>query len=403
MDYTEVTPSLIYRWRKELDEFRLEDPGSIDSRIFESIQMSTIVNHEDSVRLILDIYNTAYYLLTLIELERHPVLYVGRYLKIANEVGISTSGELHNLHRYLEALTIAIVYNYLYVKCVQSGKEESTLMKKLWRYHVDNFYDTEWDGKARFLFFNNVIPKFEVPSLVVQPGQFAPRPILDAIRASSLEVVEGNLPYIGERIRLIPAGERKKVIGAAKRSIKQWAPSGEYSPYSTQVQNICYELDSLALANLPGSEPVTATENSATTAPVTAREASDEGSHYQEVIKELRARIEAQQARIEELENNRPEPLPAEEIEEDLADDDATWHDKVRLELLLRLMEKDGADMNKFGNKAKASKLIQAITQLPLSTCKNYCTNRNLNVTTHKEEVLALNSLIQALGMSTLL
>ena len=75
------------------------------------------------------------------------------------------------------------------------------------------------------------------------------------------------------------------------------------------------------------------------------------------------------------------------------------WHDKVRLDVLLRLMVKDGADLEKHGNKMKAAKIMQSITGLPLQTCKNYCTNRDLNITIHSEEILKMNTLLQSLGM----
>ena len=75
------------------------------------------------------------------------------------------------------------------------------------------------------------------------------------------------------------------------------------------------------------------------------------------------------------------------------------WHDKVRLDLLLRLIKKDGAVIDKHGNKIKVARIMQAITGLPLNTCKNYCTNRDLSLTHHKEEILKLNAILQALGM----
>jgi hypothetical protein len=73
---------------------------------------------------------------------------------------------------------------------------------------------------------------------------------------------------------------------------------------------------------------------------------------------------------------------------------------KVRLDLLLKLIEKDGADLEKHGNKTKAAEIMKEVTGLPFSTCKNYCTNKDLNVTEHEEAILKLNSKLQALGMS---
>lgn len=86
-------------------------------------------------------------------------------------------------------------------------------------------------------------------------------------------------------------------------------------------------------------------------------------------------------------------------IEHDVVSEEIDWHDKVRLDVLLRLMVKDGADLEKHGNKMKAAKIMQSITGLPLQTCKNYCTNRDLNITIHSEEILKMNTLLQSLGM----
>ena len=76
-------------------------------------------------------------------------------------------------------------------------------------------------------------------------------------------------------------------------------------------------------------------------------------------------------------------------------------HDKVRLELLLKLMEKDGINLTKHGNKAKAANILNTLTGLSLNTCKQYCSDRNLNVTTHSEEILKINTLLQALEMES--
>ena len=84
---------------------------------------------------------------------------------------------------------------------------------------------------------------------------------------------------------------------------------------------------------------------------------------------------------------------PAEEIE---------WHDKVRLELLLRLLENGGTDMKEVV-KVRVAEVMQCVTGLPISTCKNYCTNRDLSIKTHEKEILKLNSKLQAIGISILL
>lgn len=97
--------------------------------------------------------------------------------------------------------------------------------------------------------------------------------------------------------------------------------------------------------------------------------------------------------------NEEESPKEAESNIDDIVIEEIDWHDKVRLDVLLQLMENDGANLEKHGNKMKAAKIMQSITGLPLQTCKNYCSNRDLNTTTHNEEILKMNTLLQALGM----
>ena len=100
-------------------------------------------------------------------------------------------------------------------------------------------------------------------------------------------------------------------------------------------------------------------------------------------IKELEAEIETQKSLSRE---------ESEKIE---------VADKIRLELLLRLMEMDGADLDNYGNKSNAAKVIQLVTGLPSSTCKNYCTNRDLNTKFHSEPISKVNHVLKELEMRT--
>lgn len=101
--------------------------------------------------------------------------------------------------------------------------------------------------------------------------------------------------------------------------------------------------------------------------------------------------------RIQELEKNK------EELEEKLAAYEEgpivdKPHNKVVLEVFVKLLEKSGADLNKHGNKAIASRLAETITRLPFSTCQNYFSDR-LKTTAHSDEVVKINILLKNLGI----
>lgn len=294
MDYTkqELRP-LIYQDRSSIDEFDIADPESLDALLLEQIDNSMIVEFDGAAQYILDIFNNAYYITTLILMEKHPIHYFRSYLTIAEHAGSAYLGvkEKNILHRYFESMTMAMVWNYLCAckpDTYTQNKRNNLLQERIWEYHHKNFYDTEWDGKARFLFFNNVLNADQLQKCHVDKQKFIPL----------------------------------------------------HSPE---------ELKKLELKKEKQEQPNTETT---TTSDV-------------EVVEEISA------------------------------------HDKVRLELLLKLMEKDGINLTKHGNKVKAASILNTLTGLSLNTCKQYCSDRNLNVTTHSEEILKINTLLQALEMKS--
>lgn len=118
-------------------------------------------------------------------------------------------------------------------------------------------------------------------------------------------------------------------------------------------------------------------------------------SDYTAKIEALEKQLAQKNKALEELKMKQEEDVEHENTEE------VDWHDKVRLDLLLRLMKKDGANLEKHGNKVKAANVMQSVTNLPLQTCKNYCSSPILSTTEHEEEILKLNTNLQALGMET--
>lgn len=124
--------------------------------------------------------------------------------------------------------------------------------------------------------------------------------------------------------------------------------------------------------------------------------------HFDEDRQELEKKIKEQKAQLEQVEAEKKQ------LEEELkvlqspegAPIDTEGHSAVRLELLRLLMDKDGADLEKHGNKVIAARMMEAITGLALKTCKNHLSDPNVNQTEHQEQIIEINSKLQALGMS---
>lgn len=76
---------------------------------------------------------------------------------------------------------------------------------------------------------------------------------------------------------------------------------------------------------------------------------------------------------------------------------------KVRLEIVARLLEENGAKIGKdcaHGNKSKAGSLINKITDIRFETCKKYMTERNLNTGAHSEDIKNINDILEEIGIT---
>ncbi|MBO6234017.1 MAG: hypothetical protein J6N43_01145 [Prevotella sp.] len=104
---------------------------------------------------------------------------------------------------------------------------------------------------------------------------------------------------------------------------------------------------------------------------------------------ELKAKVETLQTKLKDAQEALDVYKNAKNI---------NWHDKVRLELAIRIMEKADINLETYGNKAKAARILQAITKLPISTCSNYASNRDLSEKQHGDEIEKINSNLRVLN-----
>ena len=83
MDYTTVPRSLIYRDRRSLEEFGVYDEGNIMAPIADTMLHMVIIRHFDSENRTLWCMNTAFYICTMILLEKDPRWRISNYETIA--------------------------------------------------------------------------------------------------------------------------------------------------------------------------------------------------------------------------------------------------------------------------------------------------------------------------------
>ena len=184
---------LIWKERMNLSDFFVDKPGTLDAIMFDRIQKSVICDLEGAAQYVLDIFNNAYYITTLILMEQLPVLYVIKYINIS----LSAGGVDNLYNRHFSAMTMAMVYNYLQATNYEYWNDDNAVLKRIWNYHKEHYHDDQWDGKARFLFYNNVLPASEIEKHHIH-DIFVPRPVFDVICYEDAEtIMQGHgLDYV---------------------------------------------------------------------------------------------------------------------------------------------------------------------------------------------------------------
>ena len=157
MKYTNLHPGVVYYKRKSIDEFDIKTDGSIDNLMLQMIYNSIIVELDGAPDYILEIFNTARYITTLIITEENPMLYFSEYIKIAGKIGAAEGIEHNTFWRYFSSMTLAIVVNYLKAYDNKYLSDKEILVNKICNWHHNKFDNTGRDTEARRLFYDSLL------------------------------------------------------------------------------------------------------------------------------------------------------------------------------------------------------------------------------------------------------
>ena len=75
-------------------------------------------------------------------------------------------------------------------------------------------------------------------------------------------------------------------------------------------------------------------------------------------------------------------------------------HNKVVLELFVKLLEKSGVDFKVHGNKAIAARLAEYVTGIKKDACNKYMCYKDLSTSYHKDEVNKVNDQLRLLNIN---
>lgn len=174
VDYTQQKlRSIIYKERKDLDEFDVDNEKSLDSVMLEKLESSQIIRWERAHRYITDIFNQVYYITTLILMEKRPLHYLEKYVRIARHTSSYYNDDLSRetaFSNYAEPVIMAMVYNYLRAIKESNNKNVSRLLGGI----ADEYISSSITSDKHKLFCQFILDIKELKKLEVDESRFKP-------------------------------------------------------------------------------------------------------------------------------------------------------------------------------------------------------------------------------------
>jgi len=247
MDYTTVFRQLIYKDRKDIDEFPVDETDNTDFLTMESVFMEKlearrfIKDSFNASELILMIFNNARYITTLIYSENHPQHYLHKYLKIAE----NDSRDIIMCNHAMPA-TMALVVNYLL-----HYLGESFFGSKIVKAIIENFND--WDtkgaseGKQDFydLLIDRTSETDKYPRWAKDDGEFPRRDIKDVLNDTDIDPYEiiGDLDYIIQETFGMYSGEPEcpLIMKAIKALMENFERTEQIHETTREMLDIAYQ------------------------------------------------------------------------------------------------------------------------------------------------------------------
>ena len=388
MDYTNVPRSLIYRDRRSLEEFGVYDEGNIMCPLADAMLHMAIIRHSDSENRALWCMNTAFYICTMILLEKDPRWRISNYETIAIPSWNYCQLEFKTLTLSLVVLLLAFLKNPLRNAHPYGDKVRKDILEWLKKGFM---YD-----ELEFKITTGSHIRYIIPNSTFAPRYIDKEAIHDALAVESFNWVQ-FVKYFEERsvrdiVKAFGSTEEEKhnVVDLLRQASHGFYTAG-YNDYPEKVDKMLDDIDKEISRkyNPEAAQAISETE-------IAEKETHDvDLTAYETRIKELEEENVALKNTIEELQKPVKE-LPAQQ--------------KVRMELAQLLLEKAGMTeevLSQQGDKQKAATLMSCLLDIhsnnkkgnDAQTCATYISARDLPRNRHEQMIASLNSLLNELNI----
>lgn len=387
MDYTTVPRSLIYRDRRSLEEFGVYDEGNIMAPIADTMLHMVIIRHFDSENRTLWCMNTAFYICTMILLEKDPRWRISNYVSIATPSWSYSQLDFRKLTLSLVVLLLARLENPLrdthpYGERVRNDLRSLLIKNEM---YDELEYKITLGASIRYIIPNNT---------------FAPRVIDKETVQEALSASSFNWPYFLNYFEERSVRDVVKAFGSTEEEkhnvvnmLRQASDSfytAEYNDYPETVNNIFDDIDKeISLEFNPNAEQeITEEDRTELITPIDL-------APYDAQIKELKEENTDLKNTIAELQQP-VEEMPAVQ--------------KVRMELVFQLLKKAGLTddvLQQQNNKQKVATIMSILLDIhnknkkgnEAQTCATYLSARDLSRSRHEETINKINALLKELNI----
>lgn len=399
MDITTLPRNLIYRDRYSINEFGIYDSKNINKAISDvMLELPCIKYTSESEQYALMVFNNAYYICTMVLMEKDPRWRLNRYKELVTD-----------RNRDITSLTLAIIGIYLSSKNITLNEHQKMMKDNL----LKDIYKTE----SWYTIYTLLSEKIEG---TIQPFsyEFTPR-LIDERLFDEIKIIYSdwaqttnyfNKQKIIDLIDNVGKTKEEKIalLEEINRKAKDFYNGDFYYkqtviPVLDEIEEVINkEYDILGIKALDDckreeyenlgdlrllNERIQLLEEDIKSLQEQVESLSREKSDLVDEIKKKEQIIKDQKETIDEL------SVPAFEI---------SAQQKVRMEMAWQLFEKAGLTqgiLTKHGNKVKAAKLMSTLLDINLQKCAQYFSDRDLSKDRHMETISQLNNIAEILEM----
>lgn len=212
IDYTKLPREKIYCDRRSLDDFDINNHKSVEKWMIACIYNSEIMELDDAETYIVDIFNTAHYIVTVILAQQYPMMSIAWSIKTAKRIGANLEHENESACKLFVVITLAMVINYLKICDKRYCREGDMFVGNIERWIKKN-YDFHSEGLRLFKNAMTYIPE----EVITNSREFMSR---EDFKPLSFDEPESHL-HINMKESIIDQSVEDE-INALKRECEEW-------------------------------------------------------------------------------------------------------------------------------------------------------------------------------------